>query len=38
MFAMLLWAGSALCFIAFGLAPDDPSNVNLKIYFSYILA
>lgn len=26
-FAMLIWAGALLCFIAYGLAPEDPSNV-----------
>lgn len=27
-FSLLLWLGSILCFIAYGLAPEDPSNVN----------
>jgi len=27
MFAMLLWVGAGLCFLAYGLAPEDPSNV-----------
>ena len=26
-FALLLWAGSVLCFIAYGLFPTDESNV-----------
>jgi hypothetical protein len=29
-FALLIWAGAVLCFIAFGLAPEDPSNVKLN--------
>ncbi|CAK59780.1 unnamed protein product (macronuclear) [Paramecium tetraurelia] len=31
MFSMLLWVGSILCFIAYGLAPEDPSNLYLGI-------
>ncbi|CAD8185836.1 unnamed protein product [Paramecium octaurelia] len=31
MFAWLLWAGAALCFLAYGLAPEDPSNLYLGI-------
>ncbi len=27
-FSLLLWAGSILCFIAYGLQPSDPSNVS----------
>jgi sodium/potassium-transporting ATPase subunit alpha len=27
-FACLIWAGAALCFLAYGLAPEDPSNVR----------
>lgn len=30
-FALLIWAGALLCFIAFGLSPEDPSNVKLII-------
>ena len=26
-FSLLLWAGAILCFIAYGLAPTDPTNV-----------
>lgn len=29
MFAWLLWAGAALCYLAYGLSPEDPSNVKL---------
>lgn len=36
MFAWLLWVGSGLCFLAYGLAPEDPSNVfasfNLALF------
>ena len=28
-FSLMLWAGSALCFIAYGLDPSDPSNVKI---------
>ncbi|CAD8101580.1 unnamed protein product [Paramecium primaurelia] len=31
MFSMLLWVGSILCFIAYGLSPEDPSNLYLGI-------
>lgn len=27
MFAWLLWVGAALCYLAYGLSPEDPSNV-----------
>ena len=30
-FAILMWAGSILCFIAYALAPTDPSNLYLGI-------
>ncbi|CAD8085019.1 unnamed protein product [Paramecium sonneborni] len=30
-FALLIWAGALLCFIAYGLAPEDPSNLYLGI-------
>ena len=30
-FSILMWAGAILCFIAYGLAPDDPSNLYLGI-------
>lgn len=33
MFALLLWAGAALCFLAYGLSTEDPSNV---LFFLYI--
>eukprot|EP01017_Pseudomicrothorax_dubius_P041509 TRINITY_DN664_c0_g1_i2.p1 TRINITY_DN664_c0_g1~~TRINITY_DN664_c0_g1_i2.p1 ORF type:complete len:1181 (-),score=249.42 TRINITY_DN664_c0_g1_i2:124-3630(-) len=31
MFSLMLWAGGCLCFVAFGLAPEDPSNLYLGI-------
>lgn len=31
MFAWLLWAGAGLCFLAYGLAPEDPSNVIIFV-------
>lgn len=30
-FAMLLWAGAALCFVAYALSTSDPSNLYLGI-------
>lgn len=30
-FAILMWAGSILCFIAYAIAPTDPSNLYLGI-------
>jgi sodium/potassium-transporting ATPase subunit alpha len=30
-FAILLWAGAVLCFIAYGVYPADPSNLYLGI-------
>lgn len=39
MFALLLWLGAILCFIAYGLQNDDPANVRrFKIYISYTSA
>ena len=29
----MLWVGSVLCFIAYGLDENDPSNVNNLINF-----
>lgn len=36
-FAMLMWAGAILCFIAFGIASSDPSNLYLGIVIVAIL-
>ena len=30
-FALLLWAGGVLCFVAYALSPTDPSNMYLGI-------
>lgn len=30
-FALLLWAGAALCFVAYALSTSDPSNLYLGI-------
>ena len=30
-FALLLWAGAVLCFVAYALAPTDPSNMYLGL-------
>lgn len=30
-FALLLWAGGVLCFVAYALSPEDPSNMYLGI-------
>jgi sodium/potassium-transporting ATPase subunit alpha len=36
-FALLLWAGSLLAFIAYGLTPDDPSNLYLGVILVIII-
>jgi sodium/potassium-transporting ATPase subunit alpha len=36
-FALLLWAGSALCFIAYGLDESDPSNLYLGIVLAIVV-
>lgn len=36
-FAILMWAGSILCFIAYAIAPEDPSNLYLGIVIVAIL-
>ena len=35
-FALLLWAGSVLCFVAYGLSPTDQSNLYLGIVLAVI--
>jgi sodium/potassium-transporting ATPase subunit alpha len=35
-FAILLWAGSALCFVAYALSTSDPSNMYLGIVLAVI--
>jgi len=35
-FALLLWAGAILCFVAYALAPEDPSNLYLGIVLCVI--
>lgn len=37
-FALMLWAGSALCFIAYGLDPSDPSNLYLGIVLAFVIS
>lgn len=37
MFSMLLWVGSILCFIAYGLSPEDPSNVYFILLYKLYL-
>jgi sodium/potassium-transporting ATPase subunit alpha len=36
-FSLLLWGGMVFAFIAYGIYPDDPSNVisNILIFFSF---
>lgn len=36
-FAFLLWCGAILCFIAYGIAPTDPSNLYLGIVITVIV-
>lgn len=37
-FALLLWAGGILCFVAYALSPEDPSNLYLGIVLFVINA
>lgn len=36
-FSLMLWAGSALCFIAYGLDESDPSNLYLGIVLAIVV-
>ncbi|KAL4510360.1 hypothetical protein ABPG72_008250 [Tetrahymena utriculariae] len=36
-FALLLWVSAALCFLAYGLSPDDPSNIYLAIVILVVI-
>ena len=36
-FALLLWAGAILCFIVYGLVPDDPSNLYTAIVILVVI-
>jgi sodium/potassium-transporting ATPase subunit alpha len=36
-FAILLWCGAILCFIAYGISSDDPSNLYLGIVITVIV-
>jgi sodium/potassium-transporting ATPase subunit alpha len=36
-FSLMLWAGSALCFIAYGLDQSDPSNMYLGIVLAMVV-
>ncbi len=36
-FSILLWCGATMCFIAFGLASEDPSNLYLGIVILVIV-
>lgn len=36
-FALLLWAGAILAFVAYGLFPADPSNLYLGIVLIFII-
>lgn len=36
-FSLLLWAGAILCFIAYGLNPEDKSNIYLAIVLIIIV-
>ena len=37
-FALLLWVGGALCFLAYGLDESDPSNLYLGIVLCVVVA
>jgi len=36
-FALMLWGGALLCFIAYGLYPDDPSNLWLGVVLAIVV-
>lgn len=36
-FSLLLWFGAILCFIGYGIAPDDPSNLYLGVVLSVVV-
>lgn len=36
-FSILLWVGSILCFIVYGLTPEDPSNLTLGIVLAVVV-
>lgn len=36
-FALMLWVGTGLCFLAYGLSPDDPSNLYLAIVLVIVI-
>lgn len=36
-FSLLLWGGSILCFIAYGVSPADPSNLYLGIVLALVV-
>lgn len=36
-FACMMWTGSILSFIAYGLTPDDPSNLYLAIVLAFVV-
>jgi sodium/potassium-transporting ATPase subunit alpha len=36
-FALMLWASAILCFIAYGLTPDDPSNIYLAVVILIVI-
>ena len=36
-FALVLWAGALLCFIAYAFSPSDPSNMYLGIVLAFVV-
>lgn len=36
-FSLMLWAGSILCFVAYGLDSSDPSNLYLGIVLAIVV-
>ena len=36
LFSLLLYAGSILCYIGYGLQPEDPSNLYLGIILDVV--
>lgn len=37
-FACMMWAGAILSFIAYGLSPEDPSNLYLAIVLAVVVS
>lgn len=38
LFAMMMWCGAALSFLAYGLSPEDPSNLYLGVVLCIVVS